>query len=410
MRRRSASSPSRSSSRPAQRSHSPKKAPKSPPASTRASNKQGKPDGKGKGKDRRKGKPPGPGVPRWRTAPSKAESQALPPFPGLSTAHIHIPRTAHELASARAALLSAEVLGFDTETKPVFNKGQKDRGPHLVQLSTSTDAFLLQIHHCAGALSLAREIMAHPGIPKVGFGLESDVAALPPKLGVALVNIVDLDHHFLRMGFGKNMGVRAAIAAVFEQDFRKPKKVTTSNWALEVYTPAQIAYAANDAYTAVLLCAAMPEWEAAQAPREWWEAKNAEEERVRAEAKAKAEAEAEAKGGAGVGGVAAATTQKGRNALPPKPPVTSEYETSDPLMPAGDAPQVPAPRTHAPRRYQSRWQPQGGRTAQNHGSAQSHRTPQSHRAPRQVASSATQGDGAVHPVSIAHVEIEQRRH
>lgn len=258
--------------------------------------------GKGKGKEGEKGnkgkkdkKQLAPKVPRWRTAPSKVESQALPPFTGMSEDRIHLPRSTSELAAARAVLLSAPLLGFDTETKPIFRKGVKDDGPHLVQLATTSDAYLLQIHLNPDALQLARDVMSNPAILKVGFGLDGDIKTLPRKIGANLANVHDLDHDFQRMGFGKTMGVRAAIAVVCGKDFRKPKTVTMSNWKLPVYTPQQAAYAANDAYTAALLYELIPDWEARQEPREYWEAKiKEEEERKAAEAAAKAEADAAA--------------------------------------------------------------------------------------------------------------------
>lgn len=181
--------------------------------------------------------------------------------------NIHIPSTPQQFAAARAALLSATVLGFDTESKPVFNKGQKDRGPHLVQLSTTTDAWLLQIHLYPAAVALAREIMANEHIIKVGFGLANDLKTLPVRLGVPLKNVVDLDHRFFELGYGKELGVRAAIGAVFGLEFVKRKKISMANWALPVYKPAMITYAANDAYTAVLLWTALPGW-AAQGGKE----------------------------------------------------------------------------------------------------------------------------------------------
>ncbi|MDP1997382.1 MAG: hypothetical protein Q8J90_09300, partial [Gallionella sp.] len=52
-------------------------------------------------------------------------------------------------------------------------------------------------------------------------------------------------------GYHKHMGARAAVGLVFNQRFRKSRKVTTSNWSQPQLTPQQLLYAANDAYAAL---------------------------------------------------------------------------------------------------------------------------------------------------------------
>ena len=195
--------------------------------------------------------------------PSKEQSQLLPPFAALPDSAIHVPATPEAFAQARAQLLTQTALGFDTESKPIFHTTQVDTGPHLLQLATPSAAWLLQLHH-PEAVALAREVMAHPGICKVGFGLDNDKSTLPQRLGVELVHVLDLDRIFKRYGYGASTGVRAAIALVLGQNFHKSKKQSTSNWAQHQLSPAQIRYAANDAHGPALIYAALPAWEAAQ--------------------------------------------------------------------------------------------------------------------------------------------------
>lgn len=199
-----------------------------------------------------------------RKAPTKEDSALLPPYAQLPDAAIYVPATPQSFAAARAALLAAPVLGFDTESRPLFHAGQNDTGPHLVQFATPTAAWLLQLHH-PEALEIARAVLAAPHIGKVGFGLDNDRHSLPRRLGVELAHLVDLDRVFGRHGFGHNTGVRAAVALVLGQNFRKSKKTSTSNWALHQLSPGQIRYAANDAHAPAVLHRALPAWEAAQA-------------------------------------------------------------------------------------------------------------------------------------------------
>lgn len=198
-----------------------------------------------------------------RKPPSKEESQLLPPYAALPDAAIFIPATAEQFDAARAQLLAQTALGFDTESKPLFHVAQVDTGPHVVQLATPDAAWILQLHH-PQAMALAREIIAHPDICKVGFGLDNDKSTLPKRLGAELANVVDLDRVFKRHGFGASTGVRAAIALVLGQNFHKSKKQSTSNWSLKTLNDAQIRYAANDAHGPAMVYAALPAWEAAQ--------------------------------------------------------------------------------------------------------------------------------------------------
>lgn len=193
-------------------------------------------------------------------APNKDESALLPPFLELPEQAIHIPKTQTEFEAAFHAINAEPVLGFDTESKPLFNVGQHDSGPHLVQLATAEQAWLLQLH-LPMALELSREVLAAEHICKVGFGLDNDKHSLPRRLGAPLVNIQDLDSRFKRLGYGASVGVRAAAALVLKRSFRKSKRTTTSNWAATELSPAQRRYAANDAHAPAVIYAYLPAWE-----------------------------------------------------------------------------------------------------------------------------------------------------
>lgn len=200
-----------------------------------------------------------------RKAPTKDESALLPPFAALPDSAIHIPRTEAEFEQARHAMLDARVLGFDTESKPLFQAGAKDTGPHLVQFASTTQAWLLQMRH-PRALALTREILEASHIVKAGFGLDNDRHQLQGRLQVVMQNVLDLDRVFKRHGFGSSTGVRAAVALVLGQSLRKSKKVTTSNWSVERLGDSQCRYAANDAHAPAMVYAHLPEWEALQPP------------------------------------------------------------------------------------------------------------------------------------------------
>lgn len=200
-----------------------------------------------------------------RKAPTKDESALLPAYAALPDAAIHVPTTDEEFARARAALMGARALGFDTESKPLFQVGAVDTGPHVVQFATTDGAWLLQMRHPL-TMALARDVLGHPDIVKAGFGLDNDRSQLQGRLNVDLRNVIDLDRVFKRHGFGSSTGIRAAIALTLGTSFRKSKKLTTSNWANAHLSDGQRRYAANDAHGAAMVLAALPAWEAVQPP------------------------------------------------------------------------------------------------------------------------------------------------
>jgi ribonuclease D len=63
--------------------------------------------------------------------------------------------------------------------------------------------------------------------------------------------VLELNTIFRDRGYRKDMGVKGAVAVMFNQRFIKSRKATTSNWANARLTEAQLVYAANDAYAAV---------------------------------------------------------------------------------------------------------------------------------------------------------------
>ena len=62
--------------------------------------------------------------------------------------------------------------------------------------------------------------------------------------------MLDLNTVFRQRGYRKDMGVKGAVAGLFNQRFIKSSKATNSNWANPRLTEAQLVYAANDAYAA----------------------------------------------------------------------------------------------------------------------------------------------------------------
>jgi len=189
-------------------------------------------------------------------APTRDEIALLEPFAGLTLDRIVVPSTRAQVDDAAAELASTRFVGFDTESKPVFAKGEASDGPHVVQFATLERAYVFQLHRpeCRDAVSA---LLVSVEVVKVGFGLRSEQDQLPRKLGVHPRALLDLNTVFRRHGYRKAIGVKAAIAVVFKQKFQKSRRMTTSNWARQQLMPNQLMYAANDAYAAVKVLGAL---------------------------------------------------------------------------------------------------------------------------------------------------------
>ncbi|RYE76851.1 MAG: 3'-5' exonuclease domain-containing protein 2, partial [Oxalobacteraceae bacterium] len=61
---------------------------------------------------------------------SEALDDALPPYQGLQLANVRLVRTRADADAALAALAASDTVGFDTESKPTFQKGEVSTGPH----------------------------------------------------------------------------------------------------------------------------------------------------------------------------------------------------------------------------------------------------------------------------------------
>jgi ribonuclease D len=175
----------------------------------------------------------------------------LPAYPGIPFDNIRLVRSESDTARAYAAMSAADVLGFDTESKPIFFKGQQSDGPHLIQLATDTEVFLFPVLQPTQILAV-QAVLESKQILKVGFGLSDDNKRLHAKLGIVPANVLDLSR-LMRESKHRDMGAKAAVAKYFGMKLQKSKKTSTSNWAAAALSERQLQYAADDAQVALLV-------------------------------------------------------------------------------------------------------------------------------------------------------------
>ena len=182
--------------------------------------------------------------------PDKEAIALLEPFDRLGMAQIRVVNSPAEADDALQTLQGERYLGFDTESKPTFARNEASHGPHIVQLSTARTGFIFQLQD-SRCLAVVAKLLEDGNIVKAGFGLGDDRKRIIQKLGVDPKSVLDLNHVFHARGYRKDMGVKGAVAVLFNRRFLKSKKAATSNWALPRLSEAQQVYAANDAYAAL---------------------------------------------------------------------------------------------------------------------------------------------------------------
>lgn len=153
-------------------------------------------------------------------------------------------RTDKQLKAALKALESEAILGFDTETRPVFRKGQGPFPPALVQLAAADHVYLFQISLLSFGDGL-KDLLAEPSVVKTGVSVTDDVKALRDLSPFEPAGFVDLGTLSARLQM-KTHGLRNLAANLL--GFRISKNAQCSNWARENLSKQQICYAATDAW------------------------------------------------------------------------------------------------------------------------------------------------------------------
>src|SRR5712671_897911 len=156
---------------------------------------------------------------------------------------VRLVATPEDLAAAMADIRSESVVGFDTETRPAFRKGESYL-PCLAQVATARAVYLFQLQQQDFSTPMA-EMLASDRIVKAGVSVADDLRNLKKLFPFDENAVVDVGSVAKRHGL-KQTGVRN-LAGIF-LGFRIPKGTKTSNWAAPRLSQQQFTYAATDAW------------------------------------------------------------------------------------------------------------------------------------------------------------------
>jgi ribonuclease D len=140
-------------------------------------------------------------------------------------------------------ILNSEILGFDTETRPSFRKGRKNK-VSLIQLANEELACLIRINRVGIPAELS-ELLADPLIIKAGVAIHDDIRFLKRVKGFNPSGFIDLQKFVRDYGI-QCSGLKKLSAIVL--GFRISKRQQVTDWEAEQLTEAQQIYAATDAW------------------------------------------------------------------------------------------------------------------------------------------------------------------
>lgn len=164
--------------------------------------------------------------------------------------------TPHEAIYYVKELEKEKILGFDTESKPSFKKGEFHE-PSLVQLATKDKVYLFQLKEIEGINHLI-ELFENKKILKIGVAVEHDITALNRISPFKACGFYDLGLLSQKLGI-KYTGLRNLTGIFLKKRLSKSSQL--SDWSQSTLTDKQKIYAATDAWISRLLYFRMKEFE-----------------------------------------------------------------------------------------------------------------------------------------------------
>lgn len=154
----------------------------------------------------------------------------------------------YEADRAVEYLLSCDVLGVDTETRPAFRKGNNHKVA-LLQVATRKECFLFRLNHLGLPKSLLR-LLSNKQVPMVGLSWHDDLMSLHRREQFEPGWFIDIQDIIGNLGI-VDKSLQKLYANLFGEKISKRQRLT--NWEADVLTDRQKEYAAIDAWACIKL-------------------------------------------------------------------------------------------------------------------------------------------------------------
>lgn len=171
-------------------------------------------------------------------------SLPLVTFPGK----IIVVLNEYEAERAVEYLLSCDVLGVDTETRPAFRKGNNHKVA-LLQVATRKECFLFRLNHLGLPKSLLR-LLSNKQVPMIGLSWHDDLMSLHRREQFEPGWFIDIQDIIGNLGI-VDKSLQKLYANLFGEKISKRQRLT--NWEADVLTDRQKEYAAIDAWACIKL-------------------------------------------------------------------------------------------------------------------------------------------------------------
>lgn len=139
-------------------------------------------------------------------------------------------------------LREAGIIGFDTETKPSFRKGEHNL-VSLLQLSTLNEAFLFRLN-IIGLPQCAADLLEDESVIKIGVSIHDDFLNLHKRYSLNPNGFIDLQTFVKDYNISDN-SLSRIYGILFDKRISKGQRL--SNWEAATLSQHQQEYAALDA-------------------------------------------------------------------------------------------------------------------------------------------------------------------
>lgn len=180
---------------------------------------------------------------------SKFNKEAIHELPQvLFTGRIIVITSEKKAEKAVDFLLKQSILGVDTETRPVFRKGQSYK-VSLLQVATHDTCFLFRLN-ILGITPSIKRLLENTETKMIGLSWHDDLLALHKRSDFKKGNFIDLQDIIGDLGI-KDLSLQKLYANIFKQKISKRQRLT--NWNNETLSEKQKQYAATDAWACIQL-------------------------------------------------------------------------------------------------------------------------------------------------------------
>ena len=154
----------------------------------------------------------------------------------------------YEAERAVDYLLTCDILGVDTETKPAFRRGQNHKVA-LLQVATREQCFLFRLNHLGLPQSIIR-LLSNRMVPMVGLSWHDDIMSLHRRAEFTPGWFIDIQDIIGNIGI-EDKSLQKLYANLFGEKISKRQRLT--NWEADVLSDKQKEYAAIDAWACIIL-------------------------------------------------------------------------------------------------------------------------------------------------------------